>query len=282
MIAESLDHFVILVPELAPAVAAYEKLLGRTADWWHATPEDGTQTALFQLLNTSVELIAPAGDGPVGARIREILGSRKGALTSLAFKTFDIGDAHYTAMRRGLKPADILTQSSQHLGLTRQWSRFRCEDPSFGDVKLFVVSQDRGELPVMGAQPGAASRVDHIVLNTGNPDRTMAGFGAKLGLRLALDRTNEKWGSRFIFFTTHDMTIEVIQRLDGSFPAGQPDKLWGVTYEMDDLDKARTRLTQAGVAVSEVRTGRKPGTRVMSVKSHDLGVPTLLLDTRGE
>ena len=148
-------------------------------------------------------------------------------------ETSDIGDAHYTAMRRGLKPADILTQSSEYLGLTRQWSRFRCEDPSFGDVKLFIIQQERGELPVMGAHSGAASRVDHIVVNTGNPDRTMAGFGAKLGLRLALDRTNEKWGSRFIFFTTHDLTIEVIQRLDGSFPEGQPDKLWGVTYEME-------------------------------------------------
>jgi catechol 2,3-dioxygenase-like lactoylglutathione lyase family enzyme len=282
MIAESLDHFVILCPDLQASVRSYETLLGRTCDWQQSMPDDGTASALFQLSNTSVELIAPVGTGPVGTRIRDILGDRKGALTSLAFRTSDIGEAHYTAMRRGLKPADIITQSADYLGLTRQWTRFRCEDTSFGDVKLFFIKQDRGELPVMGAQSGAASRVDHIVVNTGNPDRTMAGFGAKLGLRLALDRTNEKWGSRFLFFTTQDLTIEVIQRLDGSFPEGQPDKLWGVTYEMDDLDQARSRLMLAGVSVSEVRKGRKPGTRVMSVKSHDLGVPTLLLDKRGE
>ena len=34
---------------------------------------------------------------------------------------------------------------------------------------------------------------------------------------------------------------------------------------------------QAGVDVSEVRTGRKPGTRVMTVRSGTCGVPTLLV-----
>ena len=53
-------------------------------------------------------------------------------------------------------------------------------------------------------------------------------------------------------------------------------------YEVNDLDDAHTRLTVAGVQVSEVRKGRKAGTRVMSVKSHDLGIPTLLLDNKGE
>ena len=35
--------------------------------------------------------------------------------------------------------------------------------------------------------------------------------------------------------------------------------------------------SQAGVDVSEVRTGRKPGTRVMTVRSGTCGVPTLLV-----
>ena len=34
---------------------------------------------------------------------------------------------------------------------------------------------------------------------------------------------------------------------------------------------------QAGVDVSEVRNGRKPGTRVMTVRSGTCGVPTLLV-----
>ena len=37
------------------------------------------------------------------------------------------------------------------------------------------------------------------------------------------------------------------------------------------------RLAEAGVDVSEVRNGRKPGTRVMTVRSGTSGVPTLLV-----
>ena len=35
--------------------------------------------------------------------------------------------------------------------------------------------------------------------------------------------------------------------------------------------------SKSDVAVSEVREGRKPGTRVCTVKSHCLDVPTLLV-----
>jgi hypothetical protein len=34
-----------------------------------------------------------------------------------------------------------------------------------------------------------------------------------------------------------------------------------------------------GVEVSEVRTGRKPGTRVMTVRSGTCGVPTLIVQS---
>jgi len=54
--------------------------------------------------------------------------------------------------------------------------------------------------------------------------------------------------------------------------------LWGMTWRVADADATRERLTQSGVDVSEVRSGRKPGTRVMSVRSSTCGVPTLLLE----
>ena len=37
-------------------------------------------------------------------------------------------------------------------------------------------------------------------------------------------------------------------------------------------------LAAAGVEVSEVRTGRKPGTRVLTVRSSACGIPTLLVE----
>ena len=39
-----------------------------------------------------------------------------------------------------------------------------------------------------------------------------------------------------------------------------------------------SRLVSAGVDVSDVRTGRKPGTRVLTVRNGTCGIPTLLVE----
>jgi len=55
------------------------------------------------------------------------------------------------------------------------------------------------------------------------------------------------------------------------------DKLRGLCWRVADIDATHARLTADGVDVSEVRTGRKPGTRVMTVRNGTCGVPTLLV-----
>jgi hypothetical protein len=45
-----------------------------------------------------------------------------------------------------------------------------------------------------------------------------------------------------------------------------------------DIDATRARLAAAGLDVSEVRAGRKPGTRVMTVRDGTCGVRTLMLE----
>jgi len=56
------------------------------------------------------------------------------------------------------------------------------------------------------------------------------------------------------------------------------DKLWGLSWRVADIDATRARLASSGVDVSEVRTGRKPGTRVVTVRSSTCGIPTLLVE----
>ena len=48
-------------------------------------------------------------------------------------------------------------------------------------------------------------------------------------------------------------------------------------WRVADIDATHARLVAAGIDVSEVRTGRKPGTRVMTVRNGTCGVPTLLV-----
>jgi hypothetical protein len=47
-----------------------------------------------------------------------------------------------------------------------------------------------------------------------------------------------------------------------------------------DADAARARLAAAGFDVSAVRPGRRPETRVASVRDGTLGVPTLIVESR--
>ncbi len=56
------------------------------------------------------------------------------------------------------------------------------------------------------------------------------------------------------------------------------DRLWGLSWRVADIDVTRTRLVSSGIDVSEVRPGRKPGTRVLTVRSATCGIPTLLVE----
>jgi catechol 2,3-dioxygenase-like lactoylglutathione lyase family enzyme len=115
--------------------------------------------------------------------------------------------------------------------------------------------------------------VDHLVLRTTDADDCIRLFGGDLGMRLALDQTVAEFGGRMLFFRSGKLTLEVIQSDDP--PAH--DYFWGITYLCENLTETLGALDEAGVQHSAERLGRKPGTRVATVKSHCLGIPTLLI-----
>ena len=117
--------------------------------------------------------------------------------------------------------------------------------------------------------------LDHVVVSTEDPEQAAALYGARLGLDMALDRSHPDWG-RLMFFRCGDLIVEVTHRPGKQADAAQ-DRLYGLCWRVADIDATHARLAQAGVDVSEIRTGRKPGTRVMTVRSATCGVPTLLV-----
>ena len=119
--------------------------------------------------------------------------------------------------------------------------------------------------------------VDHLVLRTGDADACIDLFAGTLGMRLALDKTVPEWGGRMLFFRAGKLTLEVIE--SDREPAGA-SFFWGVAYQCRDLKATGRELAERGVLLSEIRDGRKPGTRVATVKSHCLGIPTLLIEPR--
>ncbi len=272
-----LDHAVLVCPDIEMGVAIYSAVLGRGPDW-RAT-KDGAATALFCLRNMTLELMASVGDGPASARLEEIIREDGPGLKSLAFASPDIETAHKTLTRRGLAPSEITTSSStdEPSGKTRKWRRFSCDDAKAGGLKIFILENtDEGLFPSKtGIQNVHA--LDHLVINTNNPDRTLGLFGAKLGLRLALDQTFEDWGARLIFFRTGGLTVEIAHRLDASSDTNKPDTLWGLTWCVANIEAAHKRLTETGLDVSDIRDGRKPGSHVFTLRDGTMNVPTLFI-----
>jgi catechol 2,3-dioxygenase-like lactoylglutathione lyase family enzyme len=273
-----LDHLVLLCPEIEAGTAVYARLLGRQADW-RAPVEGGGASALFRLGNTALELIAPAGEGPLADRLGELIDARGPGLTTLAFASDSLAEDHHVFTRRGLMPGDITPGASRHseTGALRHWQRFRIPDENTAGLKLFIVEPGEGALTPHPAPASAVHSLDHAVINTAAPDRALALYGAKLGLRLALDRTNPDWGVRLIFFRTGGLTIEIARRLSEAEDPSRPDRFWGLTWAVEDIEAARARLADTGFDLSEVRKGRKPGSHVFTVRSGTLNVPTLFI-----
>lgn len=126
-----------------------------------------------------------------------------------------------------------------------------------------------------GQVPADKLMVDHIVLRTSDAEACVSLFADRLGIRLALDKTVPDWGGRMLFFRTGKLTLEVIETVT---PAPQSHFFWGIAFQCQNIDQTIDRLTKRGVALSDPRDGRKPGTRVVTVKSHNLGIPTLLIE----
>ncbi len=273
---DALDHIVLVCPEIEAGAAVYSSLLGREPSW--RAKADGAATALFSVQNTALELMAPDGTGQVADRLREIIAERGPGLTSLAFRTGDIAETHHKLARRGLIPGDITDGESTNLGDSsiRRWKRFRCSDEAMAGIKTFIL-QPESAPKVAEPASGAVQSLDHIVINTPNPDRALGLYGAKLGLDLKLDRTAEQWKTRFLFFRTGGLTFEVIHRLGEAHDPAGPDTIWGLTWAVDDLAAAHARLSETGLDISDIRTGRKPGTSVFTVRNSTLGVPTLFI-----
>lgn len=130
-------------------------------------------------------------------------------------------------------------------------------------------------LPGQAEEPAFAGlRVDHLVLRTSDAADCIELFGSRLGIRLALDKFVPEWGGRMLFFRAGKLTLEVIEAVQEP-PAA--DHFWGIAFQCGDLQRTALDLAGRGVALSGIRPGRKPGSLVATVKSHCLGIPTLLI-----
>jgi catechol 2,3-dioxygenase-like lactoylglutathione lyase family enzyme len=203
---------------------------------------------------------------------------RRAAIAGLCFRTDDIARMHRRLNRLALAPEPVSAASSRDLatGATRSWQRTRAATDRTRGIRMFFLEPDGAAVPSSASSDAPFLGLDHVVVQTGDPERAAALYGARLGLDMALDRSHPDWG-RLMFFRCGDLIVELVTG-PGAVVAEGVDKLWGLSWRVEDADAARARLLAAGVDVSEVRAGRKPGTRVVSVRNGSCGVPTMLVE----
>ncbi|MEZ5939321.1 MAG: VOC family protein [Hyphomonadaceae bacterium] len=275
-----LDHIVILCPSIEEGEAAYVAILGREPDWRSNDPA-GAASVIFQLENMALEIMAPSGGGPLARRLHILMEQDGPGLQSLVFQTQNIDNTRRLLERRSLRPHELQAGESVDLGAPRErrWSRFRIDDAQTFGVRMFVLQRaepDPLKTPVRAPFPGAMTALDHVVVNTPNPDRALALYGARLGMHLALDRSNVDWDARLMFFRTGGVTVEIAHKLSKGVGA-QPDRLWGLSWRTPDIAAAHDAIARKGLSVSEIRPGRRAGTQVFTVRDGTINVPTLIL-----
>jgi len=201
-----------------------------------------------------------------------------GGLASICFRVADIAKMHRRLDRLALKPEPVteVERRDAASGGMMRWKRTRASTELTRGVRMFFLelAAPRPRSAVVAAAPILA--LDHVVVSTEDPERAAALYGARLGLDMVLDRSHQEWG-QLMFFRCGDLIVELVKRAVAGSDASH-DKLWGLSWRVADLEATRARLTAAGIDVTEMRSGRKPGTRVASVRSGTCGVHTLLLE----
>jgi catechol 2,3-dioxygenase-like lactoylglutathione lyase family enzyme len=271
-----LDHVVVLVNDIEAGAANYELLLARVPAW--RSKSDGAETVLFTLDNMTLELMSPEGEGATADRSRAVLAEQGEGLASICFRTGDIARMHRRLDRLMLKPEPITEVESRDAatGATLSWQRTRAATDVTRGVRLFFLELASERPRSVAIADAPITAMDHVVISTGDPERAAALYGARLGLDMALDRSHPDWG-RLMFFRCGDLIVETVQR-PGAIAEPAHDRLYGLSWRVADADAARTRLASAGIEVSDVRIGRQPGTRVLTVGSRTCGIPTLLVE----
>jgi len=271
-----LDHVVLLVGDIAAGSAAYQTLFARLPAWRNTG--DGAERVLFTLDNMTLELMSPSGNGATADRIRAVISKQGEGLASICFRTNDIAKMHRRLDRLTLKPEPVAEVESRDetSGATLSWKRTRAATDATRGVRLFFLELAKERPLSVRTTAASITALDHVVVSTADPERAAALYGARLGLDMALDRSHPDWG-RLMFFRCGDLVVEVVHR-PGKDADAVHDRLWGLSWRVLDIEATRARLAAAGVDVSEVRPGRKPGTRVLTVRNGTCGIPTLLVE----
>jgi len=276
---KSIDHILIAVKNLEESSLQYEKVLGLKPTWRGKHPSLGTENILFPLENLYLELIAGTSEGFLADQVNDHIKENGESIFGIALEVENIEEVFQSEKYSNFQNIKITSGEGINLdsGAKREWKNIMLPKESTRGVFTLLIEHTSGILPKYESfENDQVERLDHIVINSNDPDGLIELYRDTYGIRLALDQYVEKWGGRMLFFRTNQTTIEAIGiNNDADKPI---DKAWGLAWTTKDIKKMHARLVSEGVEISDVKDGRKPKTLVVTIKSHTCNVPTLLIE----
>ena len=274
---KSLDHLIIAVEDLEKATHNYQIIMGTPPVWAGMHKSLGTSNALFNFQNTYLELLSPTGEGLGADLINHYLKDTGEGLIGMVFATKDINGVYQSLQNHGFplgEPTDGEGTNSADQKL-RKWKNLFLPSDLTRGIFSFVIEHTEGDLPQPESiEPSSPHKLDHVVINTNDADGFIKIYKDTFNIRLALDKVIEHWQKRMLFFRLNQTTIEVIEQED-DLPPG--DQMWGLAWEVKDIEKAHERMMVEGIEVTPIQKGVKEKTLVATIKSHNHNVPTLLI-----
>ena len=274
---KSLDHLIIAVEDLERATHNYQIIMGTPPVWTGMHKSLGTSNALFNFQNTYLELLSPTGEGLGADLINHYLKDTGEGLIGMVFATNDINGVYQSLQNHGFplgEPTDGEGTNSADQKLRKWRNLFLPPDLTRG-IFSFVIEHTEGDLPQPESiEPSSPHKLDHVVINTNDADGFIKIYKDTFNIRLALDKVIEHWQKRMLFFRLNQTTIEVIEQED-DLPPG--DQMWGLAWEVKDIEKAHERMMVEGIEITPIQKGVKEKTLVATIKSHNHNVPTLLI-----
>ena len=197
------------------------------------------------------------------------------------------GSHRLVAIELGDQPAawraagfDVDTRGRLRLGTTEVVLTGRGGDPAWA---VDGVDEPIDGLPIsagLGApaveavaatHPNGISRIDHVVVSTGDSDRTVAAFAdAGLSPRRTREVTVGPRPVRQTFCWAGDVIIEIVGPLE---PAAEADRsaaaFFGLALVADDLDATAARL---GDLLGQPRDAVQPGRRIAGLRHREIGI----------
>lgn len=257
----AVNHVALAADDPERAAADYELVFGRKPQAYSG--DDGRTLHRFQLDNIAFE-ITRAAAGAAG-------------LHRVGFEVVDMAATVRKFSRRGL---DCEAPLGEHWraggGAAIERTVTPISSATTHGVGIALVATTRADTVSPAPAAQAVAAIDHLVVRSPNPERSIALYGGRLGLDFALDRTNADWGSRLLFFLCGGVRVQIGHSLAKGI-SDEPDQFSGLAWRVGDAAAAQRRLQGSGVQTSEAKKGRRPGSQVLTVRSHTCNVPTIFL-----